>query len=369
MSSLQILILGGGGAIGGALARALVDPKRSGCTTAPTLVLADRDAAAAERVARSCGATSRSLDAHDPEAVAAAVPAGSVVIDATTFAGRDRAVPTAVLQRGAHWIDLAARRDWVPGLTELDALAKERGCFAISGAGPFCGLTDPFVRAAAAKVARTNEVLLGVLPGPRARLGPASTQEWLGGPRSRLRMAIGGEWSEREFFGDRRQFEHPPPFGSQRSFNLDVADLDLFTQRPVRSASVRLSLGLGSSLRNTVGERLFRGGQRPNALAKARRWSRFAGDPPGAVLTILVRGTTAKQLPLDQRISVADPGPEPRLETVAAVTLVRKHRAGAPGLAPGAGPCVDRLTEEEILATLAAYGLPVRRGNLGGWEK
>jgi hypothetical protein len=357
--SAKVLVLGAG-RVGAALVRAL------GEGDSFELAVADRDETRARAAAEAVGARSLSIDARSAQSVASSASGCSVVVDASGFeGGRSTDVPEAVLRAGAHWLDLAADRRWVLGIEQLDDLAREHGVRAVSGAGIFCGLADPLVRAGTASMVRVNEVLFGLLPGPRGRWGVAAQEELLGRDGRTVRMSIGGEWTEREFFGDARRFEHPAPFGPQRSFNLDVADLELLTRKPVRSASVRLSLGLGGGLRNRVAEWCLRGGE-AGALGRWRRLAPLLGQPPGAVLTILMRGVDANRMPMENRLSLIDEGRDCRLEVAAARAWVARLATDPPE--PGAGAATGELDAEPLLTELERGGVSVRRGNLGGWR-
>lgn len=358
---MKVLIIGGRGALGRRIAKTLA------ADSGLELVLAGRDADAARATAEPLGATFARLDVADSGSWSSVLDGVGVVVDASAFAGRDHALVRASLDAGAHWLDLSANRAWVGGIGELDDLARERERVALAGAGFFCAGLDALARAAAAPMVRTNEVLVGIAPGGRGRYGPATAAEWLGAHRGPVRMLIGGEWTEREFFGDARFFEHPEPLGAQRSFNLDCADLELFTERPVRASSVRVSLSFQGTLRNRVAERIFRGAARPDPLASARRWATWGGSPDVAGVTMVARGLNDKRLPVEARVSIQGSNPEPVVETAPAVALVRQLAAGE-GPEPGAGPCVGAVDEAAFLAALEGHGLTVQRGDLGGWR-
>ncbi|QDU67835.1 hypothetical protein [Engelhardtia mirabilis] len=354
---MKVLIIGGRGALGRAIAESLVADGAS-------LRLCGRDARAQ---AGTAGAETCVLDTAQPATWPAALEGVGLVIDASRFAGRDLALPRAALLAGAHWLDVSAARSWVLGMDGLNDLARERGRVALAGAGFFCGGLDALARAAAAPMVRVNEVQVGVAPGARARYGPATADEWLGAGPEKVRMLLGGEWTEREFFGDARAFEHPRPLGAQRSFNLDCADLELLNGYPLKATSVRVSLSFQGSLRNRVAEWALRGSRGPLALAKLRRLAALGGSPRLAGVTVLVRGLNDKRLPVESRVSLLGETPGLVVETGAARVLARRLIAGEE-LEPGAGACLGRVTEAEFLESVAGAGLTLHRGDLGGWR-
>lgn len=357
---MKVLVVGGRGALGRALADSLA------ALDGVELFLAGRDERAAADVAAGLGAEALRLDVDDPTTWAAPLDGAGLVLDASRFSGRDHGLPRAALEAGAHWLDVGARRPWVTGMAALHDLAVERGRVALAGAGFFCGGLDALARAAAAPMVRTNEVLVGVAPGARGRYGPTTADEWLGAARGPIRMLIGGDWTQREFFGDARAFEHAEPLGTQRSFNVDCADLDLLAERPVRATSVRVSLSFQGGLRNRFAAKYLRGGSGADGLASLRRMARLGGSPSHAGVTMIARGLNDKRLPVEARISIQGQAPGPVVETAAARILAARLVRGEP-LEPGAGPCVGRVSEAELLADVAAAGLTVRRGKLGGW--
>jgi len=363
---MKVLIIGASGALGRTIAESLARADETGAAR-PQLRLAGRNLDACTALAQTLGSESASLDTGNPATWAEALEGIGLVIDASRFAGRDHALVRAALDSGSHWLDTSASRAWVVDMAKLDEEAVKHGRVALAGAGFFCAGLDAIVRAAAQSMVRINEVLVGIAPGQRGRYGPATGDEWLGAPSGTVRMLAGKEWSEREFFGDRRFFEHPPPVGAQRSFNVDCADLELYAGRPIKATNVRVSLSLQGGLRNRVAAWLFRGAKRPNAMGTARRLAPLGGSSPSAAVTVIVRGLDDRSLPTETRLSLSLQGAGVPVETAAVLVLARRIAAGEE-LKPGAGPCVGRVSSEELLAELAGSKVSVHRGNMGGWQ-
>lgn len=277
----------------------------------------------------------------------------------------------AALDAGAHWVDLCWERGWASEVATLDARAQEAGRAVVCSAGAFCGLTDPFVRASADEMSRVNEVLLGLTVGGGAELEPSSMARFLGGRERTIRMLIGGEWSDREFYGDRRAYGFPPPIGERFGGNADCTDLDVFTVRPVRSASVRLTVAPPSPRAERASRRFLawvaKGRIKPGDMVTRAigGLDRYGKKGPSS-LAISVRGIGQTRLPLELRTGfVAEPGSARAFSVAPAIeTLV----SIAKDPQPGAGACVGRLDRASLSARLAASGITTITGDVSGWK-
>jgi hypothetical protein len=306
------------------------------------------------------------------DALSSQLRPGDLVVDASapfqSHGGRTLAGARRALAQGAHWIDLSAERAGVVGSAELDAEAKQRGVCVLSGAGLFPGLTAAYVRLASEGIKRVNEVLIGWAPGAGLAFGPASHADLLLQAGRDIKQLLGGEWSTRRAFGDRRAFFHPDPLGAIFSYNLDVPDLDLFTGPGFKAASVRVSVGakpwrLRWALRSLAAARP---GMDAGKLARKVRW--IAGQPAvhGGGLTILVRGLDLAGNPQERRQALLFNDSGVGLAATPALLLIQK--AFEARLEPGAGPCTGQLTAAELGPALAAIGIKERSGSLGGWR-
>lgn len=361
----QLLILGAAGAVGSELSRKL---KAQG----HDLRLADRDGGAVERLAGELGAEARTVDLTVGTPDAALFEGVSIAIDAAGPLGaRDLSWAKAALETGADWLDLAETRERALAIDELNDLAAERGRVALSAAGTFCGVTEPLVREAIEDLTRVNEVLFGVILGNAQRLGPASFEAFAASLKRPVRMLIGGEWTEREPFGDVRAFAHPEPFGDVKSGNIDGADLEVFTGKGYKSASVRISLAVASGWKRRMlirTARKARAGQAGDTAALSKKLRRWSGSGAGeGCLTMVVRGINAKRMPQEARVALVSPPKGVALATAPIECLVPKLLGdGRPD--PGARPCTKVLEVPELLANLEGQGVRVHRGDLGGWR-
>lgn len=324
-----------------------------------------------ERGDRPLGRALATALAADPkvEVVPEATDGVDVVVDAGIApAGLERV--ERALESGAHWVDLCWERAWAAEVGGLTEVAARTGRSAVCAAGAFCGLTDPYVRAAALELVRVNEVQLGVTVGSGRELDPESVARLLAGRERSIRMLIGGAWSERAFFGDRRAYGFPPPVGDRFGGNVDCVDLHAFTERPVRSASVRLTVALPTT-RAERASRLFmnfvrRGWISEPRAASVRAWLDRLGGSADSALAISVRGIGSTRLPVERRIGFLPPKDAPHVLSVApALEAVLALAAEAE---PTAGPCVGRIDRDALAARLAAAGVRTATGDLGGWR-
>lgn len=367
-------ILGAAGQLGAALVERFL---AKGAGPEDRFVLVDRDSAGLARLVGALGSHASRVEtiaAELSEWDAAATMAGSfAVVDASVAQGEVRqSLARSALNAGAHWVDFSEDRGGTRDLAELDELAKGAERLVLSSAGLHCALTAPFVRELADGLIRTNEVLIGIYRDP-AQTGASTVAGWLERFGQRPRLLIGGEWSERDPFGDRRRFPHPGDQADVFAENLDVPEHELFTDRPYRAASVRVSLSMPSFLErralHRAGNRVAEG--KVPALRAASRLARFSrlvgrGGRPTRV-TLIVRGTDPDRLPRERRLSFQTPAGSRELDVVPASLCLARLARGAAG-EPGARPALEALETAELEAELGSAGVSITRGDLAGWR-
>lgn len=367
-------ILGAAGQLGAALVERLL---AKGAGAEDRFLLVDRDAAGLERLVRTLGSNAGRVETITADLEGwkdSKVLDGSfAVVDASVSKGDVRmGLVRSALNAGAHWVDFSEDRGGARDLDELDELAKEAGRLALCSAGLHCALTAPFVRELADGLVRTNEVLIGVYRDP-AQTGASTVAGWLERFGQRPRLLMGGEWSEREPFGDRRRFPHPGDQADVFAENLDVPEHELFTDRPYRATSVRVSLSMPSFLErralHRAGGRVAQG--KAEALAAAGKLSRFSrllgrANRPTRV-TLIVRGIDPERLPRERRLSLQTPARSAELDVVPASLCLARLARGEAG-EPGAGPALEVLESAELEAELRSAGVQITRGDLTGWR-
>jgi hypothetical protein len=173
MTPMRILILGGYGTFGGRLAQLLADE------AALTLLIAGRSQRKAEAF---CAATDFRAEAvptvfdRDGDVrrqIEAAAP--DMVVDATgpfqAYGNEPYRVVNACLALGIDYVDLADGSDFVAGIPEFDAAAREKGVSVLSGVSSFPVLTAAVVTELSTAFSRLDTVVGGIAPSPYAGVG------------------------------------------------------------------------------------------------------------------------------------------------------------------------------------------------------
>lgn len=175
----MIVVVGGAGAVGAAAVGPLV-------AAGHEVVVADRDAERAARVARRHGARALALDLTDDRALRAALTDARLVVGAAgPFYRFGPAVLQAALDTATHYVDVAD--DPVPTLAMLDLheRAVGTGVAAVVGAGASPGLSNLLTVLAAERLDTAESVVTAWPEDPVADLtdlGPApsaATVHWV----------------------------------------------------------------------------------------------------------------------------------------------------------------------------------------------
>jgi hypothetical protein len=168
---MKILILGGYGVFGGRLARLLSDlPELS-------ILIGGRDLDKASRFCSAFEGVARCIPIKvDRRAVAACLERErpDLVIDASgpfQEYGRDRySVVEACISAQIGYLDFADAADFVFGVSQFDARARQAGIFVLSGVSSFPVLTAAVLREMA-KTISIEQVEGGIAPSPFAGVG------------------------------------------------------------------------------------------------------------------------------------------------------------------------------------------------------
>jgi hypothetical protein len=227
---LTVLILGGYGMFGGRLARLLADEARL------TLIVAGRSLKKAEQFCAAHNARARLAPrAFEREGDANAQLAAlkpDIIADASgpfQIYGDPYALVRAAIAQGICYLDLADGSDFVKGIAQFDAQARERGVFVLSGASSFPVLTAAVVRRLAIGMPRIDAISAGIAPSPFAGLGLnviRSIASYCGKPVALLRH--GRADTGYGLIGSRRFTIAPPgcvPLGDRRFSLADAPDL------------------------------------------------------------------------------------------------------------------------------------------------
>ena len=310
------------------------------------------------------------LDRDRPSEVLAQAP-WAVIDAAGPFQGAGLELAHAVIDAGAHWIDLADARDYVGGFgPRLDNLARRRGVVAVTGASSTPAITGASLDRITAVWRRTDRIWAAIVPGAQVpgRSVTRAILSWAGQPTPCL---IAGHWTDRAGWSGLKRF-YLPGVGSRVVSLAATPDLDLLPRRGVSEALfyagvqppfLHWLLWLAAW---TVRLRLL---PSLGPLAGPMRFLALPLVGMGAArggMVVVAEGVGADGAPRTARWSLAaarDAGPS--VPVAPALAVLRALVAGRL-TQPGAGPCVGLVDLDQITAELAHLDIGTRSE---GWTK
>ena len=363
----RILVVGAYGQFGQRIASALSDDPGL------HLLLAGRSADRASGLVDAlraqgarAGLSAIAVDVDSGGGPLAAVFAGHgvdlVIHAAGPFQQRDYGVARAALEAGAHYIDLSDARGFVAGIAALDADARARGRWVVSGASSVPGLSAAVVEAHLHRFLRLDSVESAISPGNRTPRGLATTRAILGYVGRPFAALIDGRWRTVHGWQSLRRL-HAAGHRTRWVARCDVPDLAIL---PARYPQLRhCDFRAGLELRRMhfglwLASWMVRAARLPGLarlavplLRVSASWMATGSDT--GIMSVELRGSgldgarTALRWQL-----VATDGSGPQVPATAAVVLARKL---AGGNLPGAGarPCLDLFTLDEFMHALQAF--------------
>jgi hypothetical protein len=352
----RVLIVGGAGVFGRRLAQGLR------ATTNAELIIAGRSRARAEAAALAVGANEVVVldrETATPDELRA-LKADLIIDAAGPFQGADLCFVRAVIESGAHYLDLADARDFVAAFPSLDALARKHGVAAITGASSTPALTHAVLDELRAGWKRIDIIRAGIAPAAQMDRGPAVMKailSWVGAP---VRAFEDGAWRTRPGWSDCGVID-VPMLGMRRFALAETPDLDLIPARyaPRDAALFVAGLELWLMQRGMEGVgALRRLGLNPLKLAEPLRLAGetlgpFGSDRGGMIVEVF--GRDANDQPAGARWTMFAPdGLGPYTPTFAALALARRFVRGE-GLPVGAHACVAILRLEDFEPEFARH--------------
>jgi hypothetical protein len=351
---VKVLILGGYGNFGKRIARLLTRKDVS-------VVIAGRDGAKAAALAKALPhnlAEIAVFDAKSDLLPQLAILKPAVVINTCgPFQNADYGIARACIAGGVHYIDLADGRDFVTGITQLDADAKEQNVAVISGASTVPALSSAVIECFLPQFSAIGSLDFGIAPGQKAERGLATTQGILSYVGKKLKPSAGYE--TRYGWQDLYRQSYPE-LGSRWMANCDIPDLDLLPER-YGIKRIRFSAGMESPVIHfglwllswVVRLRLpIDLPKHAAALLKASHWFDVIGSADGGMHVILTGKDKSGHPVTRQWFIIARDGDGPYIPTVPAVILAAKIIGGI-FARTGAMPCVGMITLQEYLEELA----------------
>jgi Saccharopine dehydrogenase NADP binding domain len=351
----RILILGGYGNFGARIVIALA--AEAGCH----LLIAGRDASRARDTATRLQGSAATvegigLDAHDA-ALAGLLRQEQidlVIHTAGPFQGQSYEVARACIEAGANYVDLADGREFVTGVTALNAAARERQVLVVSGASTVPALSGAVLDHYRSRFESITAVAIGITPGNRTPRGLSTVESVLsycGKPFDRWEH---GRWQRVYGWQDQHRVFYPR-LGTRWFANCDVPDLSLFPERYAVTDSVKFHAGL--ELRSIqwslwLMSWLARWGL-VSSWRPAARSLRDASDllmnfgTDAGGMHVSITGT-AKSRPVRLRWTLtALAGHGPQIPCIAAIVIARKFARGLIAQT-GAMPCLDLMSLAEF---------------------
>lgn len=274
----------------------------------------------------------------------------------------DYSIPQTCIQHKIHYIDLADARDFVTGITCLDASAKENNVLVVSGASTVPGLSSAVLDHYKNKFMSLDSLIYGITPGQKAPRGLATTESiltYLGKP-----LKPCGNQNEKRFGWQDIYRQEYPELGKRWMANCDIPDLDLFIDR-YHLKNIRFSAGMESSFLHLgmwAMSYLVRMGLPLNLSKHAKSLLSFSHifDSLGTVnggMHMIIKGTNKEGKPLEVKwFIIAKDNDGPQIPCVPAIILSKKIISGQLQ-ATGAMPCVGLITLDEYMNELSIFSI------------
>jgi hypothetical protein len=350
---MKVLILGGYGNFGKRIAHLLT---RKGVA----VIVAGRDGAKAAALANVLPPKLVDMAVFDAKSDLLArleILKPLVVINTCgPFQNADYGIARACIAGGAHYIDLADGRDFVTGITQLDAYSKERNVAVISGASTVPALSAAVIERFLPQFSAIDSLTFGIAPGQKAERGFATTQAILSYVGKKLKPCAGYKTR----YGWQNIYRQSyPEIGGRWMANCDIPDLDLLPEK-YGIRRIRFSAGMEIPVVH-FGLWLLSWGVRlglpidlpkhASTLLQASNWFDFIGSANGG-MHIILKGEDRSGRPVTKRwFIIARDGDGPYIPAVPAVVLATKIISGT-FTRTGAMPCVGMITLQEYLDEL-----------------
>lgn len=367
MAEPTVVVLGGYGTFGRLIAASLC--RHPGVR----VVVAGRDRHRAETLCRTLGpaAVAEQLDCHAADfahRITALAPA--VVVDTVgPFQSRNYTTAAACVRAGAHYIDLADSREYVMGIVTLDALCRERGVLAASGASTCPAMSTAVADEIGADLRSVESLSVGIAPGHRQPRGLATVRAVLSSCGRRIPAWREGRRAEVYGWSGLIRQRYGAPIGARWLSHVDLPELGLWPERYPTVRRIETRGGLEISVLHlglALLSRFVRLGVIRSLAAHAGLLLRISnafepfGTPTGAMHVEMI-GSARDGARVRRTWSIlADRGDGPQIPAMPAA-LLAKRLLGLPGYAiiaaRGAQPCAGLMTLPEMTAELASYAI------------
>lgn len=247
MAVRRVLILGGYGNFGKRIAANL------SAQAGITIVIAGRDAERSQRLCHQLGSQgakasleSAVVDINSERFIDGLriLAPDLVVHTGGPFQGQDYRVPSACIDIGCHYIDLADDRRFVCDITSLNDRAIKNNVLVVSGASSVPGLSSTVVDGFLKEFSILDEIDFAIVPGNQAERGEATVKAILSYTGHPFPVFTKGKWLRRYGWMSPRRLDFGDVIGKRWLANVDIPDLELFPKRYKPVSSVNFQAGL-----------------------------------------------------------------------------------------------------------------------------
>lgn len=355
----RVLIIGGYGNFGSYIARALsTDPNIS-------LIISGRSKAKAEEFAASLNAINPvngcALDIErNIEPILREIRPDIVIHTTGPFQSQDHRVARAAIAVGAHYLDLADARKFVATIGELDADAQRADVAVISGASSVPCLTAAFIERYRSRFAKLESAAYGIAAAQATNRGlgtAAAILSYVGKP-----FTIRSNGKPKRVFG--WQGLHAvryPELGTRLFGYCDIPDLELFPERYPNLRRLEFAAGHEVKLLH-VGTWFLSWAVRLRLVRSLSPYAErllklsFLFDPLGSDKSGFHMFLSGEGHDGDRQtiriFMIARRVHGPNIPCVPAILIAQRLAAGEL-IEPGARPCLDLVSLDEIMGAIA----------------
>jgi saccharopine dehydrogenase-like NADP-dependent oxidoreductase len=230
----RVLIVGGGGRIGGAIARDLADRCRA-LGLACEITVTQRSPVHVQNldaVSRPDRPHRIALDLDDQAALTGAIAAADLVIHAAgPFAYRDDRVLRCCIAHKTHYLDVSDHRAFTEAMLNLHDEARSAGIVAIVNTGVFPGLSNSLVKYCVEQVEQQTQpgieldsIALNYAVAGSGGAGVTVMRTTFLALQHAFTAKLNGEWRTVAPYSDRELIAFPPPFGTIGTYWFDVPE-------------------------------------------------------------------------------------------------------------------------------------------------
>lgn len=356
----SILILGGYGNFGKRIATALVKKNIP-------VIIAGRDKQKAEAFASTLSVPTETAIFNANQTLGEELQrlTPRVVINTCgPFQTSNYHIAQQCIKHGVHYIDLADGREFVTGITALDAEAKQHHVAVVSGASTVPGLSSAVIEHFLPEFSAIDSLTYGISPGQKAERGLATTKGILTYVGKPLKPFAG---AEKPAYGWQNIYRQKfPDIGKRWMANCDIPDLDLLPAR-YGINSIRFSAGLELGILHLglwALSWMVRYGLPLNLpryakpLLKASNAFDHFGSADGGMYVVLEGKDKAGKPHKRQWFIIAKNGDGPQIPTIPAIVLAEKLVSNQ-WVYHGATACVGLVTLEEYIKALSGFAVRV----------